>query len=128
MNVVAECFDRLANRCRQMLQPPWKSLPPNVSIALQIVTADFDKMQSLVVNRLQTIYLPAHALSFRIGPLFNHMRTNLTALYDEDFLKFGGALILRQCKEALEPLAGEGGIELNEKLQVEFGHYIIRVI
>ncbi len=42
-----------------------QTLPPNVSIALQIVAADFDKMQSLVVNRLWTIYSPAHALSFR---------------------------------------------------------------
>jgi hypothetical protein len=28
----------------------------------------------------------------------------------------------------LKRLAGEGGIELNKKLQVEFGHYIVRVI
>jgi hypothetical protein len=47
-NVAAECFDRPANCCH-----------------------DFDKMQSLVINRLRTIYLPAHALSFRTDPMFN---------------------------------------------------------
>jgi hypothetical protein len=41
-----------------------RTLPPNVSITLQIATTDFDKMQSLVVNCLWTIYSPAHALSF----------------------------------------------------------------
>jgi hypothetical protein len=51
----------------------------------------------LVVNRLQTIYSPAHALSFRTNSLFNQMRTNLTVLYGEGFLKLGGALILQQC-------------------------------
>ncbi|CAM6018776.1 unnamed protein product [Sphagnum balticum] len=85
-------------------------------------------MQSLVVNCLRTIYSPAHAFFFRTNPLFNQMRTNLTALYGEDFLKLGGALILQQCKKALKRLADEGGIELNRKLQGEFGHYIVRVI
>ncbi len=56
------------------------------------------------------------------------MRTNLTVLYGEDFLKLGGASILQQCKKALKRLAGEGGIELKRKLQAEFGHYIVRVI
>ncbi len=35
---------------------------------------------------------------------------------------------MQQCKKALNRLAGEGGIELNRKLQAEFGHYIVRVI
>jgi hypothetical protein len=56
------------------------------------------------------------------------MCTNLTALYGEDFLKLGGASILQQCKKALKCLVGEGGIELNRKLQAKFGHYIVRVI
>jgi hypothetical protein len=85
-------------------------------------------MQSLVVNRLRTIYSPAHTLFFRTDPLFNQMHTNLTALYGEDFLKHGGTSILQQRKKALKRLAGEGGIELNKKLQAEFGHYIVRVI
>ncbi|CAK9203966.1 unnamed protein product [Sphagnum troendelagicum] len=75
-----------------------RTLPPNVSTALQIAAADFDKMQSLVVNRLRTIYSLAHALSFRTDPLLNQMRTNLTALYGEDFLKLGGALICNNAK------------------------------
>jgi hypothetical protein len=54
---VYACFLAIAHHLR--------TLPPNVSIALQIAAADFDKMQSLVVNRLWTIYSPAHALSFR---------------------------------------------------------------
>ncbi len=37
-------------------------------------------------------------------------------------------MILQQCKKAFKRLAGEGGIELNMKLQAEFGHYIVRVI
>jgi hypothetical protein len=105
-----------------------QTLPSNVSTTLQIVAADFNKMQSLVVNRLRTIYSPAHALSFRTDPLFNQMCTNLTVLYGEDFLKLGGASILQQCEKALKRLAGEGGIQLNSKLQAEFGHYIVRVI
>jgi hypothetical protein len=71
-----------------------RTLPPNVLTALQIAAADFDKMQSLVVNRLRTIYSPAHALSFRTDRLFNQMRTNLTIMYGEDFLKLGGTSIL----------------------------------
>jgi hypothetical protein len=118
-NVYA-CFLAIAHHPR--------TLSPNVSTTLQIAVADFNKMQSLVINRLRTIYSPAHALSFRTDPLFNQMRTNLTALYSEDFLKLGGASILQQCKKALKRLAGEGDIELNRKLQAEFGHYIIRVI
>ncbi len=108
LSSVYACFLAIAHHLQ--------TLPPNVSIALQIAVADFDKMQSLVVNRLWTIYLPTHALSFRTDPLFNQMRTNLTTLYGEDFLKLGGASILQQCKKALKHLASEGGIELNRKL------------
>ncbi len=86
LSSVYACFLAIAHHLR--------TLPPNVSTALQIVAADFDKMQSLVVNRLRTIYLPAHALSFYTDPLFNQMRTNLTALYGEDSLKLGNASIL----------------------------------
>ncbi len=117
---VYACFLAIAHHLR--------TLPPNVLTALQIAAADFDKMQSLVVNRLRTIYSPAHALSFRTDRLFNQMRTNLTILYGEDFLKLGDTSILQQCKKALKCLAGEGGIELNRKLQAKFGHYIVRVI
>jgi hypothetical protein len=120
LSSVYACFLAIAHHLR--------TLPPNVSTALQIAAADFDKMQSLVVNRLRTIYSPAHALSFHTDPLFNQMRTNLTALYGEDFLKLGGASILQQCKKALKRLVGESGIKLNRKLQAEFGHYIVRVI
>jgi hypothetical protein len=120
LSSVYACFLAIAHHLQ--------TLPPNVSTALQIAAADFNKMQSLVVNGLRTIYSPAHALSFRTDPLFNQMRTNLTALYGEDFLKLGGASILQQCKKALKRLAGEGDIELNRKLQAEFGHYIVRVI
>jgi hypothetical protein len=56
------------------------------------------------------------------------MRTNLTTLYGEDFLKLGSVSILQQCKKALKRLVGEGGIKLNRKLQVEFSHYIVCVI
>jgi hypothetical protein len=120
LSSVYACFLAIAHHLR--------TLPPNVSTALQIDAVDFDKMQSLVVNRLRTIYSLAHALSFRTDPLFNQMRTNLTALYSEDFLKLGNASILQQCKKALKRLVGEGGIELDRKLQAEFSHYIVHVI
>ncbi len=120
LSSVYACFLAIAHHLR--------TLSPNVLIALQIAAADFDKMQSLVVYRLRTIYSPAHALSFRTNPLFNQMRTNLTVLYGEDFLKLDGTSILQQCKKALKHLADEGGIKLKKKLQAEFGHYIVRVI
>ncbi len=63
LSSVYACFLAIAHHLR--------TLPPNVSITLQIAAADFDMMQSLVVDRLRTIYSPAHALSFRTDPLFN---------------------------------------------------------
>jgi hypothetical protein len=136
-NTICACFTYLEGdestlssvyACFLAITHHLRTLPPNVSTALQIAAADFDTMQSLVVNRLRTIYSPAHALSFRTDLLFNQMRTNLTALYGEDFFKLGDASILQQYKKALKRLAGKGGIELNRKLQAEFGHYIVRVI
>jgi hypothetical protein len=63
LSSVYACFLAVAHHLR--------TLSPNISTALQIGATDFDKMQSLVVNRLWTIYSPAHALSFRTDLLFN---------------------------------------------------------
>jgi hypothetical protein len=101
-------------------------LPPDVRAALDLSSADVDKMHTLVCHRLKTIFSPAHALPFRTDPLFDDLRDNLAKLHRDAFLNLGDLTILQQCKNAIKRMAATD-VLLNRIMQSEFGLYTIRV-
>jgi len=83
----------------------FRTLPPDVRAALDLNSADVDKMYTLVCHRLKTIFSLAHALAFRIDPLFDDLRDNLARLHRDAFLNLGDLTILQQCKNAIKRMA-----------------------
>ncbi len=104
----------------------FRTLPSDVTAALDFNNADVDKMHTLVCHRLKTIFSPTHALAFRTDPLFDDLHDNLAKLHRDDFLNLGDLTILQQCKKAIKRMAA-ADVLLNRLMQFEFGLYTIRV-
>jgi hypothetical protein len=83
----------------------FRTLPPDVRAALDLSSADVDKMHTLVCHRLKTIFSPAHALAFHTDPLFDDLRDNLAKLHKDAFFNLGDLTILQQCKNAIKRMA-----------------------
>ncbi|CAK9230824.1 unnamed protein product [Sphagnum troendelagicum] len=73
----------------------FRTLLPDVRAALDLSSADVDKMHTLVCLRPKTIFSPAHALTFRTDPLFNDLRDNLAKLHRDAFFNLGDLTILQ---------------------------------
>jgi len=104
----------------------FRTLPPDVRAALDLSSADVNKMHTLVCHCLKTIFSSAHALAFRTDPLFDDVRDNLAKLHMDASLNLGDLTILQQCKNAIKRMAATD-VLLNRTMQSEFGLYTIRV-
>ncbi|CAK9877001.1 unnamed protein product [Sphagnum jensenii] len=102
------------------------TLPPDVRAALDLSSADVDKMHTLVCHHLKTIFSLAHALAFHTDPLFDDLRDNLGKLHRDAFLNLGDLTILQQCKNVIKRMA-DADVLLNRTMQSEFGFYTICV-